>query len=82
MVGRFPIELGAPWRFIWTKFQPEIFDFDPVRINFRDFRGFGIDLALQMYPPEHGWPSQEVPEPDHFGKHAFRVGKTTCFHKK
>ena len=44
------IGLASPWRFIWTKYQTELFD---CRISFYDLRGFGIDLVLQMYPPEH-----------------------------
>ena len=42
-VGRASIGFVAPWRFISTKFQPEIFDFEPVRPISDDSGCFGSD---------------------------------------
>ena len=37
---------AAPWRFIWTKFQPEIFIFGPVRVDFHDLGLSELDLSV------------------------------------
>ena len=48
-VGRVSNGFGAPWRFIWTEFQPENFILEPVRVDFPDFRWSGTVLG---YPWE------------------------------
>ena len=45
-VGKVSNGFGAPWRFIWTEFQPEILNFGPVPVTFMVLEYLEIDSGI------------------------------------